>query len=107
MNYKIKSPIIFITVSIIIIPHFSHSYKVFGQKTGSQTTTGNQSPAIIAGGNVTVSYGVSKETYNTLVKTVKGNQKTLDRLLKTLDEKDIDIKNRDTEIQKWLKDTKN
>ncbi|MBM2834612.1 MAG: hypothetical protein HW406_1773, partial [Candidatus Brocadiaceae bacterium] len=49
---------------------------------------GDQSPAVVAGGNVAISYGVS--------------QKTLDRLLKTLDEKDIDLKDRDAEIQKWI-----
>ena len=63
---------------------------------------GDQSPAVVAGGNVTISYGVSQETYNTLVETVKGNQKTIDRLLKNLDEKDINIKERNVEIQKWI-----
>ena len=67
---------------------------------------GDQSPAVVAGGNVTISYGVSQETYNTLIETVKGNQKTIDRLLKNLDEKDIDIKERDAEIQKWIENYK-
>ena len=61
-----------------------------------------QSPAVVSGGNVTISYGVSQETYNTLVETLKGNQKTLDRLLKTLDEKDIDIKDRDAKLQELI-----
>jgi tetratricopeptide (TPR) repeat protein len=63
---------------------------------------GDQSPAVVSGGNVTISYGVSQETYNTLIETLKGNQKTIDHLLKKLDEKDIDIKDRDAEIQKWI-----
>ncbi len=102
MRYKIKSPVLAITVLIIIFSHFIHSDQSFAKISGTQTTTGNQSPAIIAGGNVAVSYGVSQEAFNALAETVKGNQKTIDRLLKNLDEKDIDIKKRDEEIQKWI-----
>ncbi|NUO08029.1 MAG: tetratricopeptide repeat protein [Candidatus Brocadia sp.] len=74
----------------------------YAEKSVKQETAGSQSPAIVTGGEVTINYGVSQEMFNTFAEVVKGNQKTIDRFLKILEEKNIDKKDRDEEIQKWV-----
>ena len=69
----------------------------------NQETHGNKSPAINANGDVNVTYRVGKEQFNQLLSELDNNKRVVSRLLKTLDEKEVDIAGRDEKIEQWVK----
>ena len=67
-----------------------------------QKTKGNNSPAIIAKGDVNITYGISSAALNELQIPHENKDKVIDLLLKLLNDKDIAIENQDATIQVWV-----
>ncbi len=67
-------------------------------------TKEEQSPAIYApNGNVKINYyGISKKQYDELHELLKGQGKTIESLLKNLDERDVKLSERDAKIEEWI-----
>jgi tetratricopeptide (TPR) repeat protein len=92
--------ILFICI-LFIIPF---AYPSFAQQNVEQKATGDQSPNINApGGKVTINYGISKKSLDEISKLLNGKDKEINRLLKTLDEKDVKIEEREALIQDWIR----
>ncbi len=94
-------------ISVIFILTFliSSTFPVsisYGQRDIRQTTTGPQSPAVVAGRDVIIKYGISDEDLRKLLKDFGLKDKVIERLLKTLEEKDVTIEAKEKTIQEWI-----
>ena len=91
----------FYTLSPVFLIVFGFYFvtPAYAQKQIKQSTTGDQSPAVVSKGDVTITYGVSQEVVDDLRKTLKLNNKQIERLLKTLDEKDVALQDRVAKLQ--------
>jgi tetratricopeptide (TPR) repeat protein len=87
---------LYILILIVCFPVIAHSQKVV-----TQSTKGNQSPTIVAGGDVFVNYknyGITEKTFNKVLKEQEGNRKVIERLLKTIEEKDVALDDKDAKF---------
>ncbi len=87
MQRKSVMLILNIIVSFFLSLYFCHTSNT--STLVSQETHGDQSPAIKTGGDVNITYGIP--------------QKVVDRLLKNLEEKDIEIQEREAQLKKLTK----
>ena len=89
--------LLYIFILIVHIPGTAHS-----QKSATQSTKGNQSPAVVAGGDVFIkykNYGISKTAFNKVLNQLEGKEKVIERLLKTIEEKDIALNDKDAKLE--------
>ena len=96
MKTEIKVAIIG-AAAVIIAAVIAGLFSLGGSKTPSisQTTSGDQSPSIVAQRDVNITYqGLTKKQYDNLLKQLGQNKGVLDRLLKTLYEKDVALTDR-------------
>ena len=71
------------------------------------STQGDQSPVVITeGGDSIIIYGISKKRFNELMDELKVKRQIADRLLKTLEEKDVALADRDAKFQELLQQYK-
>ena len=69
-----------------------------------QTTSGDQSPAIMAGGNVTIVYrSLSRSERETFSKELNNSHKLIDRLLRELNAKEAELSDKRAKIEEWVK----
>jgi tetratricopeptide (TPR) repeat protein len=101
---KVEVQIVLNILFLCLLFIISFAYPSFAQQDVKQNTTGDQSPNINApGGKITVNYGISPKTIDELSKLLNGKYKEINRLLKTLDEKDVKIEEREALIQDWIR----
>ncbi len=97
--------IVLVSTLVILIPFIVKI--VIKEEPTPQKPKESKSLLVNAGGDVTITYGISEETLKELHESLKGSDenkdKVRDRLLKTLDEKDIAIENREAQIHEWIK----
>ena len=93
----------FAILSIVLIALGSITF-AGEQKEIKQETHGDQSPAISGADSVTIIYrGISKKEREILFKDKATSQRIIVRLLKELENKDIELENKEATIQVWAK----